>query len=456
MKGRMLLVGGLSSLHDALCAAALRAVGFEAATLHRCTDSGLRRARALGNHGQCNPAHYSVGAVLKHADASGLAPADFADRHAWLTLGSNGPCRLAAFGFEYRRVLTGAGLGALPLLSVGQLAFVGHLTDSVLEPAAANAVLRAVITGDVLAALGHQLRPWVSEPAALDALLEGARDGLVTTLEGGVDPGEGLAAAGERARALPASLERVLPRVVLVGEPWTTVTDGDPSYDLARRLEVEGAQLDCPTATDWLRQLLWEKRTGASSDEARDVFSGADRRVVELWGRLAAAAGVTAPLADPDELALLAAPHYSPDVRGGSGHLEVGRALKAARDRSAHLVLSLKPFGCLPSSALSDGVLAPLLVARGGPAFLAIETTGDARGTVDSRVEMALHAATLRASDELEEACGLAGLTRGAAEALLRRTPPQRLSDSSPRLFACAAAELIARTIDRDAPAASI
>ena len=102
MKDRTLLVGGLSSLHDGLCAAALRSQGLSAVPLHPCTDNGLRRARALGNHGQCNPAHYSVGAVLEHAQASGEAPAHFAQRHAWLTLGSNGPCRLAAFGFEYQ------------------------------------------------------------------------------------------------------------------------------------------------------------------------------------------------------------------------------------------------------------------------------------------------------------------------------------------------------------------
>ena len=41
-----LLVGGLSSVHDPLLAAALRGFGERAEALHPPTDEGLRRARA--------------------------------------------------------------------------------------------------------------------------------------------------------------------------------------------------------------------------------------------------------------------------------------------------------------------------------------------------------------------------------------------------------------------------
>jgi predicted nucleotide-binding protein (sugar kinase/HSP70/actin superfamily) len=105
--------------------------------------------------------------------------------------------------------------------------------------------------------------------------------------------------------------------------------------------------------------------------------------------------------------------------------------------------LSLKPFGCLPSSALSDGILLPVMVARGGPAFLAVETTGDADASVDSRVEMALHAATLRAADELDQARAKAGLTASGATEVLRGAA---WPTTTPRTYACTAAERLAAT----------
>jgi predicted nucleotide-binding protein (sugar kinase/HSP70/actin superfamily) len=42
-------------------------------------------------------------------------------------------------------------------------------------------------------------------------------------------------------------------------------------------------------------------------------------------------------------------------LRGGEGHLEVAKNLYYTRNRKSHMVLALKPFGCLPSMQ-SDAV----------------------------------------------------------------------------------------------------
>jgi len=152
---RDLLVGGISSLHDPLLAAALRGAGLPAVALGARTHAGLRLARSFGHHGQCNPPHYLLGAVIEQARAYGP---EFAHRHAWLTVGSRGPCRLAAFELEYERVLSGAGLGDLPILLLDQLAFAGG--GGPLGAEAPRALLTAVVAGDVLATLGHRWRPW--------------------------------------------------------------------------------------------------------------------------------------------------------------------------------------------------------------------------------------------------------------------------------------------------------
>src|SRR5438105_4385172 len=82
---------------------------------------------------------------------------------------------------------------------------------------------------------------------------------------------------------------------------------------------------------------------------------------VESQVQAALAAGLrSCKLPDMDDLAALAAPHYSPALRGGSGHLEVGAYLAAARDGSADLIVSVKPFTCTSSSAISDGIMPSL------------------------------------------------------------------------------------------------
>jgi len=456
MKERTLLVGGLSRVHDALLAAALRGVGVDTVALTPRTNRGLALARAVGNHGQCNPAHYAVGAVLEHARASGLAPAEFASTHAWLTVGSCGPCRLAAFGFEYSRVLAASRLGDLAIHLVDSLSFLPARGQSPLfqiEPSRARALLSAVVAGDVLSRSGLELRPYAVDPADVDAVVDAGICDLVFALERGASPLAAIEAHGERARAVPRDRTRVLPRVVVTGEPWTTLADGDPSYDLLRRLANHGAEVLAPTASDWLRYQIWTAKEDARRS-ARDVvptrevdaLDRADHEVVRLWTSLASAAGIDgASLADPDELAELARPYYPPEVRGGSAHLEVGRILMAQRDHLAHLALSLKPFGCLPSSALSDGIVSVLLCDDPRMRFLAIETTGDADATTESRVEMALSAATAVAERELAVACESRGLTSSGARLALESRAEQAPPPPGRRRFACTAAETLWR-----------
>ena len=464
---RTVLVGGLSTVHDALLAAALRGVGRRAEALHPRTDAGLRRARALGNHGQCNPAHYAVGAVLEHARRSGLEPSVFAAQNTWLTVGSCGPCRLSAFGFEYARVLGGAGLEELPVAFVDQLTLVdGPLREgpgsslSRLTAKEADALLLAIVAADVLTLLGHGLRPYALEPAAVDEIVTRATWEVAEALERRAPLLDAIARAKSRADATERDPTRVLPRVLLVGEPWTTLADGDPSYDLVRRLGAFGVEVETPTATDWLRYRIWDavrlEYRGDATARPRlrrlvdatmlGALSRADRRIVLTWRWLARAAGLGAVgVSDMNELADLARPHYDPDVRGGSAHLEVGRARKAARDHTAHLVLSLKPFGCLPSSSLSDGVLSVLFRRGiGGPRFLALETTGDAAAAAESRIEMAVHNATLTAAQEFTTACDDCGISRSEALAILDARVHAPFP-AGPRTYACTAAERVRR-----------
>jgi hypothetical protein len=106
-------------------------------------------------------------------------------------------------------------------------------------------------------------------------------------------------------------------------------------------------------------------------------------------------------LAPQEALASLAAPYYNTFLRGGEGHLEVGKTLYYTQHKACHLVLALKPFGCLPS-VQSDAVQASLVEKFPEVSFLPVETSADGEIHAYSRVQMALSEARAKASLEFE------------------------------------------------------
>jgi hypothetical protein len=99
----------------------------------------------------------------------------------------------------------------------------------------------------------------------------------------------------------------------------------------------------------------------------------------------------------------MAAPYYNTFLRGGEGHLEVAKTLYYTRKKLCHLVLALKPFGCLPSIQ-SDAVQASLVERIPEISFLPIETSADGEIHAYSRVQMALAEARAKAVSEFERA----------------------------------------------------
>ena len=97
----------------------------------------------------------------------------------------------------------------------------------------------------------------------------------------------------------------------------------------------------------------------------------------------------------------MAAPYYNTFLRGGEGHLEVAKTLYYTSKKRCHLVLALKPFGCLPSIQ-SDAVQASLVERIPEVSFLPIETSADGEVHAYSRVQMALSEARAKAASEFD------------------------------------------------------
>jgi hypothetical protein len=128
--------------------------------------------------------------------------------------------------------------------------------------------------------------------------------------------------------------------------------------------------------------------------------------------------GLASPLVPQAELARLAHPFYHQLARGGEGHLEVGKSIHATLTRSCHMVLSLKPFGSLPSTQ-SDGVHASVVSRYPDMLFLPIETSGEGQINAYSRVQMTLAEAKALARAEFDRALASTGRSLGDIRAFV-------------------------------------
>jgi hypothetical protein len=139
-----------------------------------------------------------------------------------------------------------------------------------------------------------------------------------------------------------------------------------------------------------------------------------------VFGVFAKAIGLKRfPLPDMDEVAKAGHSHYNQELRGGEGHMEVAKLILNVVKNKAHMTLSVKPFGCMPSSGVSDGVQSVITSLYPEAIFCAVETSGEGAVNFYSRVQMFLFKARQRAQQEMEQALSQYGITREQAQAFL-------------------------------------
>jgi predicted nucleotide-binding protein (sugar kinase/HSP70/actin superfamily) len=241
---------------------------------------------------------------------------------------------------------------------------------------------------------------------------------------------EALRECRDRIDRIEVDRTRLKPMVKVTGEFFAQSSETVANYDMYAFLESEGAQVQLDPIGSWATYLLfqakanWRNRKGLGAPHEKPaswqlhkrlanelhfrkrwwLLSFADgmyRRVYRHVGR--ELGGLAHALVSQDELARLAHPYYNTLARGGEAHLEVAKNIYYSTNRLCHMVLSLKPFGCLPST-LSDGVQSAVTSHFEDMIFVPVETSGDGEVHAHSRVQMALADAKARARDELEKA----------------------------------------------------
>ena len=235
--------------------------------------------------------------------------------------------------------------------------------------------------------------------------------------------------AKDRMNSIEVDRLRVKPVVKITGEFWAQITEGDGNFHMFEFLEREGAQVIVEPIATWVAYLMYQAKAHAMAKwpvnrphrtpkwyELNKQFANYIGLRKKLWAigagqrmwnffyhrTIEHLGGITHHLVPQTELAELANPYYNQFARGGEGHLEVGKNVYYTIHKLCHMVLALKPFGCMPSSQ-SDGVQSAVINKFKDMIFLPIETSGEGEVNAHSRVQMALGEAKVKAKAEFEQ-----------------------------------------------------
>jgi predicted nucleotide-binding protein (sugar kinase/HSP70/actin superfamily) len=475
-----ILIGGLTARHEQLIKAILGACGHRCEPLPQPDLDACLTGKQYGNNGLCNPAYFTVGALVRHLqslEAAGMSRQDIVDQYVFFTAGGCGPCRFGMYEGEYRLALRNAGFEGFRILTFQQGDGVKAKTGEAglkLTMLLGFGALNAFQAADVMNDVSYAIRPFEVVPGSTNRQLDEAMailaedfrarrhvhphtrlpkwlwtllsahdvpriatDVLMNMREHLYGPltADAFRRCRERLELVEVDRLRVKPIVKVTGEFWAQSTEGDGNFRMFEFLEREGAQVIVDPLSTWLMYLLRQEharvldrrglnvpRTGPlaarmkakAKDELRTLskragYSLGNAIYTHRYHKLCRALGdLPHHLADQEALAAAAHPFYHTLARGGEGHLEVGKNIVYSVNRSAHMVLSLKPFGCMPSTQ-SDGVQSAVAARVKNVLFLPIETAAEGEMHAHSRVQMVLVEARQRAEQEFDQALASTG-----------------------------------------------
>jgi predicted nucleotide-binding protein (sugar kinase/HSP70/actin superfamily) len=473
-RGRVTIVfGGLTWKHEKLIQAVFEGSGYRCEALPNPDLRAYHLGRQFGNPGQCNPAYFTVGNLIRYLrslEERGFGKQEIIDNYVFFTSGSCGPCRFGMYESEYRMALENAGFGGFRVLLFSQNDGIKAKSG---EPGLKFTVdfgmgmLNALNLGDVTNEAIHNLRPYEVKPGETDRVFTEVTQSLAAFLRTrerfeileavpawlrrrleqkrkvkdifntlgkvrehlyGKNYKEALRHCRERIGQIELDRLRVKPTVKITGEFWAQLTEGDGNYNMFEFLEGEGAHVLVDAIGNWITYLMRQARANARERKGLDgqplhrkwwqvrerlhkempyfkkwlLLTLGERIWMRQYARVAEGFGWVAHSLPPQrELAELAHPFYHSLARGGEGHLEVGKNVYYTVHHLCHMVLALKPFGCMPSSQ-SDGVQSGVVSHYPDMIFLPIETAGEGEANAHSRVQMALGEAKVKAKDEFE------------------------------------------------------
>ncbi len=423
---------------------------------------------------------------LQKLEEAGIKREDLINHYLFLTAGACGPCRFGMYEAEYRLALRNSGYDGFRVMlfqQSGGLSQSDAEAGLCMNLDFFLSLLNALNMGDIINEVSYQIRPFEATPGETDTVLDEVIDFMHEVLKK-KSPWSVEARWGKFAARLPikntldylgkfleqlyaddymAALRqvrdrynsikvdrlRVKPIVKITGEFWAQTTEGDGNFNMFRFLQKEGAQILVEPIGTWIMYMIhqvvqqirdfrgleegairppvWRvdkqarielnyRKRLAKMKLAEAIFAREYHRIIDALG------GTAHKLVDQYELQRIGHPFYNSRAGGGEGHLEVAKNIYYSNRELCHMVLSLKPFGCMPSTQ-SDGAQSAVVAHYKDMIFLPIETSGEGEINAHSRVQMALGEAKAKAKREFADVLHKLGKEGDELRAFVDRHP---------------------------------
>ena len=461
-----ILFGGLTWKHEKLVKGVLQGLGYKASEIPTPNKKAFQLGKEYGNNGQCNPTYFTVGNLVQYLqdlEKSGMTKEQIINDYVFFTAGACGPCRFGMYEAEYRLALRNSGFDGFRVLIFQQ---TGGLEQDEMEAGLEMnldfflGILNAMNIGDIINDVAYQIRPFEINAGETDKVLAECMDMMYERMKTkkyfdfnsrmgsflNKVPGsnyiqrfvdqvmsdyyiETLTEIRNKFNEVKVDRTRVKPICKVTGEFWAQTTEGDGNFNMFPFLEREGAQLLVEPIATWILYMLhqaknmYHDRKGIKEGEeapkafqvlkklknltdykktvtilsiAESVFDREYNRIRKVFN------GMPHELASQLEMQRLGHPFYNSRVEGGEGHLEIAKNIYYVNKDLCHMVLSLKPFGCMPSTQ-SDGVQSAVTSMFKDMIFIPIETSGEGDVNAHSRVQMALGEAKAKAKAEFKK-----------------------------------------------------
>lgn len=362
----------------------------------------LQYGREFGNRGQCNPTYFTVGNLIKKLiqlrDEENIPTDTIVQDYAFVTAGGCGPCRMGMYATEYRKALRDSGFANFRVLILTRSGDIEDVLMEGLKFSKRDLFLGflSMMIGDILNQIQLRFRPYENEAGDIDRQMLNIRQHIRSAMLN-KKLILGLWQARKLIKNLKINTNQKRPVVHIMGEFWAKTTDGVGNYNLFRFIENEGGVVSSETITDWLLHQVWRARWIAGEQSKSKLISASQIKLyaVELgiqatFKFICFLLGFKVSLSDHGALAKVTEEHFDLHVDGGEDHMEVAHHIHIAQKKLADLIISVKPFTCLSSSAVSDGVQSRISELYPQVEFLAVETNGDGAANFYSRIQMAL------------------------------------------------------------------
>ena len=401
-----------------LLQAYFKRAGYKYRDLGNHTKADFLSGREWATRMQCNPLYFIVGSLIdalhKIEKEEGLTKKEIVENFIFLGGGGQcGPCRFGMYPEEYMKVVDAAGFEGFRILIFN--------SDIVQDPPMPKGAafpfsvwfkihfLISFILADFLHIAECAIRPYTKDKDALMKTIDDCKEMFLKAFESPfflIKIPIALRKAGKMFAKIEKE-DKKIPLIFVTGEIFANLAHGDANYNLRRFIADEGCEAIPGLVTQrgvyegWSKNYRYYEHLKYAHDNKRKRFCKSYIRRQNLSNNLIKKMfsffmyffnqeqfGGRGYVLDLEELSKLGHDHYHTSIFGGEGNLEIAEAVHYHDKVDGYI--SVKPFGCMPSSGVSDGIQGKIIAMYPSLNFLSIETSGDNEVNILSRVSMML------------------------------------------------------------------